>query len=103
MSSAFLTNQLFGDWASVNFHYSFPLQQNEQKQIISTALKAIGEPFEAIKMGKYATAYQTKNFKYVNINKRFCQVQYQGKYFLEGGLSGAGRLSQKILTRPKVI
>lgn len=96
MSSAFHTNQLMGDWASVNFHYSFPLQQNEQKQIVATVMKAIGEPFEAIKMGEYKTAFQTKNFKYVSINKRFCQVHYQGKHFLEGGLSGAGRLSQKI-------
>lgn len=96
MSSALLTNQLLGDWASVNFHYSFPLQQNDQKQIIATVLKVIGEPFEAIKKGEWATAFQTKNYQYVSINKCFCQVQFQGKYFLENALSGAGRLIRKI-------
>lgn len=47
-------------------------------------------------MGEYATAFQTKNYQFVNINKRFCQVQFQGKYFLESGLTTAGHLTQII-------
>lgn len=96
MSPIFLANHLLGDWCSVNFHYSFSLQREEQKQIVATILKTIGEPFEAIKMGEYATAFQTKNYQFVNINKRFGQVQFQGKYFLENSLAGAGHLIQRI-------
>lgn len=96
MNPIFLANQLLGDWCSVNFHYSFSLQREEQKQIVATILKTIGESFEAIKMGEYATAFQTKNYQFVNINKRFGQVQFQGKYFLENSLAVAGHLVQRI-------
>lgn len=96
MSSPFLTNKLLCDWLSYNFHYSFSIQREQQRQIINEALVAIGEKHQAVKMGDFATAYQTDNFLFVNVNKRFLQVQFQGKYFLENDLVSAGTLIKKI-------
>ena len=96
MDSPLSANKLLCDWLSFNFHYSFSLQREHQQQIIGEVIKTIGEPCKAIKMSEYATAYQTENFLFISINKRFCQVQFQGKYFLEGSLIEAGTLIKKV-------
>lgn len=99
MNTPLLVHKLLPDWLTINFHYSFSIQREQQRQIIAEAIKSIGQEAEAIKMGEYATAYQTKNFLFVNINKRFLQVQFQGKYFLEQNLIESGTLIKKINKR----
>ncbi len=96
MTAPLLVHTLLPDWLTLNFHYSYSIQREQQRQIIAEAIKTIGQEAEAVKMGEYATAYQTKNFLFVNINKRFLQVQFQGRHFLEHNLIEAGTLIKKI-------
>jgi len=99
MTAPLLVHQLLPDWLTINFHYSYSIQREQQRQIIAEAIKTIGQQAEAVKMGEYATAYQTQNFLFVNINKRFLQTQFQGKYFLEQNLVEAGTLIKKLYGR----
>lgn len=96
MEAPLLVHKHLPDWLSINFHYPYSIQREQQRKIIAEAIKTIGQQAEAVKMDKESiTAYQTKNFLFVNINKRFLQIQFQGKYFLEHGLIEAGRLIKK--------
>ena len=98
MSLPFSVNQVLCDWLSVNFFYSYSISTEIQKQIMNTALSALKTEFRAVVLSQFNTAYQLSNFIFVNINKRFIQVQFQGKYFLENEINTTKLILNKIKT-----
>lgn len=98
MSLPFSTNQILCDWLSVNYFYSFSLSMEIQKQIMNTVLSALKTDFKAVVLSQFNTAYQLSNFIFININKRFLQIQFQGKYFLENEIKNTKIILNKIKT-----
>jgi hypothetical protein len=98
MSLPFSTNQVLCDWLSVNYFYSFSLSIEIQKQIMNTVLSALKTNFKAVVLSQFNTAYQLSNFIFININKRFLQIQFQGKYFLENEIKTTKLILNKIKT-----
>ena len=96
MSLPFSTNQVLCDWLSVNYFYSFSLSVEIQKQIINTVLSALKIEFKAVILSQFNTAYQLNNFLFININKRFLQVQFQGKFFIENEIKNTKLILNKI-------
>jgi hypothetical protein len=96
VSLPFSTNQVLCDWLSVNCFYSFSLSVEIQKQIINTVLSALKIEFKAVILSQFNTAYQLNSFLFININKRFLQVQFQGKFFIENEIKETKLILNKI-------